>query len=354
MSVMIVDDAETNLLVIKSLVDACGVSGSKTFRSPTEAVVMLDDISPALILVDYMMPELDGIGFIRAVRAKPRFADTPIVMVTTTDQRSVRLEALEAGATDFIVKPIDPAEFKARFRNLMQLAEAQKKLKHQAVWLSNEVQKALDIARGREAEIVTRLARAAELRDPETGQHLDRMSRYAEKIARAMGLDDEFCERLRIAAPMHDIGKIGIPDAILLKPGPLTPAERLEMQKHAQQGGEILERSTSELIRLAGEIAISHHERFDGTGYPFGLSGEAIPLAGRITSLADVFDALTSARPYKKAWSADDARTYILGERGRHFDPACVDAMMSVWSDIVAIQASCADGKPVPRALPSR
>ncbi len=343
MPVMIVDDAETNLLVIKSLVDACGASGATTFRSPTEAIARLDDLAPSLILVDYMMPELDGIAFIRSVRARQHFADTPIVMVTTTDQRAVRLEALQAGATDFILKPIDPAEFKARFRNLMQLADAQAKLKDQAAWLSAEVQKALEAARGREAEIVTRLARAAELRDPETGQHLDRMSRYSERIARAMGLDDEFCERLRIAAPMHDIGKIGIPDAILLKPGPLTPSERVEMQKHAQQGGEILERSTSELIRLAGEIAISHHERYDGTGYPFGLSGAAIPLAGRITSLADVFDALTSARPYKKAWHPDEARSYILAERGRHFDPVCVDAMMSAWPEIMAIHQECAD-----------
>jgi response regulator RpfG family c-di-GMP phosphodiesterase len=343
MPVMIVDDAETNLLVIKSLVEACGVPGSTTFKSPTEAIDRLDDLAPTLILVDYMMPDLDGIAFIRLVRSRPRFADTPVVMVTTADQRSVRLEALEAGATDFILKPIDPAEFKARFRNLMQLADAQAKLKDQAAWLSSEVHKAMEVARGREAEIVTRLARAAELRDPETGQHLERMSRYSEKIARALALDDEFCERLRIAAPMHDIGKIGIPDSILLKPGPLTPAERLEMQKHAQQGGEILERSTSELIRLAGEIAISHHERFDGSGYPFGLAGEAIPLSGRITSLADVFDALTSVRPYKKAWAPEEARSYILAERGRHFDPACVDAMMAAWNEILAIHASSAD-----------
>jgi len=346
MPVMIVDDAETNLLVIKSLVEACGVPGSTTFKSPTEAIDRLDDLAPTLILVDYMMPDLDGIAFIRLVRSRPQFADTPVVMVTTADQRSVRLEALEAGATDFILKPIDPAEFKARFRNLMQLAEAQAKLKDQAAWLSREVHQAMEVARGREAEIVTRLARAAELRDPETGQHLERMSRYSEKIARALALDDEFCERLRIAAPMHDIGKIGIPDSILLKPGPLTPAERLEMQKHAQQGGEILERSTSELIRLAGEIAISHHERFDGSGYPFGLAGEAIPLSGRITSLADVFDALTSVRPYKKAWAPEEARLYILAERGRHFDPACVDAMMAAWDEILAIHASSADPEP--------
>ena len=343
MTVMIVDDAETNLLVVKSLVDACGIAGATTFKSPIEALDQLDALRPALILVDYMMPELDGISFIRDVRSRSHFNDTPVVMVTTSDQRSVRLEALYAGATDFILKPIDPAEFKARVRNLMQLAEAQTKLKDQAAWLSQEVNKALDVARGREAEIVTRLARAAELRDRETGQHLERMSRYSEKIARALGLDSEFCDRLRIAAPMHDIGKIGIPDSILLKEGPLTPAERQEMQKHAQRGGEILERSTSELIRLAGEIAISHHERWDGSGYPFRLAGEAIPIAGRITSLADVFDALTSVRPYKAAWTPDEASSYILAERGRHFDPACVDAMMKAWDEILAIHAERAD-----------
>ncbi|MDP2803028.1 MAG: HD domain-containing protein, partial [Phreatobacter sp.] len=245
--------------------------------------------------------------------------------------------------TDFILKPIDPAEFKARVRNLMHLADAQTKLRDQAAWLSLEVEKALAMARGREAEIVARLARAAELRDPETGEHLERMSRYSEKIARAMGLDDEFCQRLRIAAPMHDIGKIGVPDSILLKPGPLTPDERSEMEKHAQQGGEILERSSSELIRLAGEIAISHHERYDGSGYPFRLSGEAIPISGRITALADVFDALTSVRPYKAAWPTEQARAYILAERGRHFDPRCVDAMIAVWPDILAIHSDRCD-----------
>jgi putative two-component system response regulator len=344
MTVMIVDDAETNLLVIKSLVNACGISGATTFKNPVEALARLDDHTPSLILVDYMMPDLDGIDFIRAVRDRDRFQDTPIVMVTTTDQRSVRLEALQAGATDFILKPIDPAEFKARVRNLMHLADAQTKLRDQAAWLSMEVEKALAVARGREAEIVTRLARAAELRDPETGEHLERMSRYSEKIARAMGLDDQFCERLRIAAPMHDIGKIGIPDSILLKPGPLTPDERHQMQKHALQGGEILDRSSSELIRLAGEIAISHHERYDGSGYPFRLAGDAIPIAGRITALADVFDALTSVRPYKAAWPTEQARAYILAERGRHFDPACVDAMISAWPEILAVHAerSCA------------
>lgn len=334
---MIVDDVETNLLVLKSLVQAAGTAAVETYLDPVAALSALPVFRPQMILVDYMMPGLDGISFIRRVREDPAFENTPIVMVTTSDERAVRVEALQAGATDFLQKPIDPVEFKARFRNLMQLAQAQDQLRDRAAWLAQEVDKALELARSRELEVLSRLARAAELRDPETGHHIERMARYSEAIAEAMGLEPHFCASLRLAAPMHDIGKIGIPDSILLKEGPLTDAERDVMQTHTERGGEILGRSTSDLIRLAGEIAMSHHERYDGKGYPRGLSGEAIPLSGRITAVADVFDALTAVRPYKRAWTLDETKAHLIAGKGQHFDPKCIDAMVAAWPRIITI-----------------
>ncbi|QCK85241.1 response regulator [Phreatobacter aquaticus] len=337
MTIMIVDDTETNLMVLSALVNRLDIDQIQTFKDPRLALVALETGRPDLILVDYMMPGLDGVSFISEVRRRAHLDETPIVMVTTSDQRAVRLEALEAGASDFIHKPVDPAEFKARVRNLLRLAEAQRNLRDQAAWLAEEVAKATRTILVREEEIVLRLARAAELRDRDTGEHITRMARYAEMIAQNLGLDPSYSAQIHLAAPMHDIGKIGIADSILLKAGPLTAEERLAMQEHARCGGEILACSSSVLIRLAGEIALAHHERFDGTGYPHGLSGEAIPLSGRITAVADVFDALTSTRPYKKAWSVDQARDYLIAEKGRHFDPACVDALLKSWGEVTAI-----------------
>lgn len=337
MSIMIVDDTETNLMVLSALVSKLETNRVETFKDPLVALEKLHTERPELIVVDYMMPGMDGIAFIREVRSRPELDDTPIIMVTTSDQRAVRLEALEAGASDFVHKPVDPAEFRARVRNLLQLADAQSRLRDQASVLAAEISKVTGIMIAREEEIVQRLARAAEARDRDTGEHITRMAGYTELIARGLGLGEAMAAQLKLAAPMHDIGKIGIADSILLKEGPLTPEERRSMEQHARCGGEILACSSSELVRLAGEIALSHHEHFDGKGYPLGLAGDAIPLSGRITAVADVFDALTSVRPYKEAWSLDRARTYLVEQKGRHFDPACVDALLSQWDAVVAI-----------------
>jgi putative two-component system response regulator len=337
MTIMIVDDTETNLMVLSALVNKLEIDRILTFKDPLDALSYLETERPDLILVDYMMPGVDGVTFIAEVRRRAHLEDTPIVMVTTSDQRAVRLEALEAGASDFIHKPVDPAEFKARVRNLLRLADAQRKLRDQAAWLAEEVLKATRTILVREEEIVLRLARAAEMRDRDTGEHISRMARYAQLIAHGLGLDPNYCAQIHLAAPMHDIGKIGIADSILLKAGPLTDEERRSMQEHARCGGEILACSSSELIRLAGEIALAHHERYDGQGYPHGLAGDAIPLSGRITAVADVFDALTSRRPYKRAWSIEQARDYLIAEKGRHFDPACVDALLESWREVAQI-----------------
>ena len=210
-------------------------------------------------------------------------------------------------------------------------------------WLAEEVAKATAVIYAREVELIHRLATAAEFRDPDTGAHLARMARYALVIAQGLGLGEAACDLLFKAAPMHDVGKLGIPDAILLKPGRLNPEEMIVMRGHSRIGHGILEGSSSELIRLGAEIALAHHEHWDGSGYPAGLAGEAIPLGGRIVAVADVFDALTTERPYKMAWTLEEARAQLAQEAGRHFDTRCVEAFLANWEEILAIRARLTD-----------
>jgi putative two-component system response regulator len=250
---------------------------------------------------------------------------------------AVKLAALEAGATDFLDKRAKGVELGVRLRNQIKLAGAVRRLDDQAAWLAGEVETAVRHLREREEEIIFRLALAVEYRDNDTGDHTWRVARYSQIMAEALGLDPEFCRRLYLAAPLHDVGKVAIPDGILLKKGRLDGAEMATIRTHADIGQRILGDSASELIRLAAEIAGGHHEKWDGSGYPQGLAGEAIPLAARIVAVADVFDALTSARPYKSAMPAEEALRCIQAESGRHFDPDCVAAFAARWRDIIAV-----------------
>ncbi|RMG52545.1 MAG: HD domain-containing protein, partial [Gammaproteobacteria bacterium] len=249
--------------------------------------------------------------------------------VTIVEDREVRCDVLKAGASDFLNRPLDVAESQARLRNLLRLREQQRQLRERADWLEEQVRRATERIAERERETLLRLARAGEYRDEETGNHILRMARYSRLIAEAMGEHPDFCDELEQAAPMHDIGKIGIPDRVLLKPGRLTETEFDIMKEHARIGHEILSGSPSSYLQLGAEIALNHHERYDGTGYPQGLTGEEIPLAARIVAVADVFDALTSRRPYKEPWSLERAFDYLRQARGTHFDPACVDAFLA-------------------------
>lgn len=336
-TVLMVDDNMTNLVLVRHLVTRMEGCEAVAFTSPAKALAALTEREFDIVLVDYRMPEIDGIEFIRRMRAMPQHEHVPIVMVTTVDERGVLIEALEAGATDFLTKPLEPIEFKVRMRNLLALRGAQRRLAERAARLDEEVAaKTRDLVE-REREIIWRLSRATERRDTDTGDHIARMSRIAGILAEELGIAEEECRLIEIAAQMHDVGKVGIPDDILFKPGPLTAEERVIMETHAELGWKILEGSPSRLLQLAAEIAISHHERWDGRGYPNGLAGEAIPLAGRITALADVFDALMSHRPYKPAWSLDRARALISEGNGAHFDPACVAAFFVRWDEIAAI-----------------
>ena len=336
-SVLMVDDNMTNLVLVRQLVSRIEGCEALAYSDPVEALALLETREVDIVLVDYMMPEIDGIEFIRRMRAIPHQILVPVVMVTTADERAVCLEALKAGATDFLTKPLEPVEFKVRMRNLLALSGAQKALAERAAALDVQVAEKTRELEAREREIIWRLTKATERRDTDTGDHIARMSRICAILADELGLPKSEVALIELASQMHDIGKVGIPDDILFKPGLLTPEERKVMETHTYLGWNILEGSESRLLQIAADIAVSHHEKWDGTGYPKGLAGEAIPLCARITALADVFDALMSVRPYKPAWPLEKARSLIEENNGRHFDPACVAAFFRRFDEIVAI-----------------
>jgi len=338
MNVIVVDDTPINVTLISHLVGRLDDSAAIGFTVPQLGLAWCVEQIPDLIIVDYMMPEMDGIEFIRRFRACPGREDIPVLMVTANDQIEVRHKALEAGANDFLTKPIDKAEFMARARNMLSLRRGQRKLEDRAVWLAEEVKKATAEILARERETIIRLSKAADSRDPETGAHILRMSHFARLIAAQMGLSEADQDMLLEAAPMHDIGKVGIPDNILLKPGRLDVGEFEIMKRHSILGYDILNGSQSLMLQAAAQIALAHHEKYDGSGYPNGLAGEAIPLFARICAVGDVFDALTSERPYKKAWEDERAIALLREGAGSHFDPACVEAFLADWDEVMAIR----------------
>jgi putative two-component system response regulator len=330
MFALILDDAPlNNMLMVEAIRDLPNCSG-RDFLRPADALTFVRENSHqiGIAISDYEMPGMNGIEFIRAARAVPGFEHVPIIMVTSLDQRSLRREALAAGATDFLAKPFDPVEVRARVSNLLALNRARLEQIDRATWLDREVKAATALIAAREREIVILLMKAAEHRDTETGNHVARVAEYVTMIAQELGFPPETVEQLSLASTMHDVGKISVPDAILLKPGRLSEAERREMEEHAERGRRILEGSSSPLVQLAAEIAATHHEHWDGSGYPAGLKGAAIPIAGRIVAVADVYDALTSERPYKTAWSHAEALAHIKAQAGHHFDPTCVEAFL--------------------------
>ncbi|SMH47916.1 HD domain-containing phosphohydrolase [Azospirillum agricola] len=335
MKVLLVDDDATALLIASSVIRRIDAAEPVAVTSPMEALGWLQENTPDLILIDQVMPELDGLAMLERIREQRHLADVPVVMITAETSVALRVAALERGCTDFLTKPIIVPELLVRAQNLLRLRTGQRLLKDQAAMLRVQVDDATALLRQQAQELVGRLAHAAEFRDPETGGHLERMAAYAGLIADGLGFDADERRTLVQAAPMHDIGKIGIPDSILLKPGRLTEPEMLVMRQHPVIGHSILCNSTHGLISLAAEIAHAHHEKFDGSGYPRGLGGHAIPLAARIVAVADVFDALTSPRPYKPAWPLEDARAFLLANSGSHFDPSCVAVFVARWGAVV-------------------
>ena len=337
MRLLIVDDSRSSLALIGNIVREAVSGAVDLCLSPLEALEKCEAAQYDLVVVDHIMPEMDGVAFTAALRARPAYRTVPIVMVTSDMDKAVRIEAIKAGATDFLHKPFDPVELQARVANLLALRQAQVELADRANWLAREVERATAHLLAREEEIIYRLARAIEYRDGDTGEHVSRVALVSRLIAQGIGLAPDRCRMVYLAAPLHDIGKIGIADAILSKPGKLTDAEMAKMREHVTIGARILGNGDSDLIRTAELIAQSHHERWDGTGYPDRLSGGDIPIEARIVAIADVFDALCSQRPYKPAWPIEEAYAEVIRSSGSHFDPACVAAFRAKWPEICAI-----------------
>jgi putative two-component system response regulator len=363
--IAIVDDEITNIKVLRKYLQTAGYGEFVTTTDAPTAALCVQTAEVDVVLLDVMMPGVSGLDVLSALRADDRTAHVPVIILTAATDRATRRMALERGATDFLAKPVDPDELVPRVRNALLIKQHQDSLVTQADRLRRAVaEQTAELLRTRR-EVVHCLARAAEYRDSETGRHVMRVGRYVGAIARRMGLDDELVELLELAAPLHDVGKIGIPDAILHKAGALTPEEQAVMRTHAgiglqvlapldpdvetkfrahaNMGAQILGGGESQLLSLAARIAVSHHERWDGKGYPLGLAGEAIPLEGRITAVADVFDALSSRRPYKPAFPLPECVRRLEAERGTHFDPKVLDAFHASLDEIFAIHREYSD-----------
>lgn len=335
MKILSVDDNKTNLLIVESYAKNLNLQ-IKSFLNPLEALESSFSEIYDLVIVDYMMPEIDGLEFIKRFREND--SEIPIIMLTAVnDDLDLQIKALEFGANDFLGKPINSASFKARIINMLKLRKQQHLLKDKALLLQVEVEIATKRLIESEHEVLQMLGKTAEYKDPETNAHTQRVAHYCKLLAKAYGLDESLQDVIFYASPFHDIGKIGIPDEILLKPSKLTQDEFDVMKKHSQIGYEILKDSKNKYLKAGGVIAYSHHEKYDGTGYPNGLVGENIPIFGRITAIADVFDALTSIRPYKTPWSIDDAFNLLIREKGLHFDPKLVDLFIENEKEVLKI-----------------
>jgi putative two-component system response regulator len=337
MRIVIVDDSASALLALCNAAKAPGRLIS-SFLDPREALSFIKTNVIDLLIVDYTMPHFSGIRLIKAGRRSVN-RDVPIVMVTSENDPAVMVEAIDAGATEFLHKPFNAAELQARVRNLLQLRKAQLALADKARQLEDDVVGAVETMKRREEEVIWRLSRAMAYRDGDTGEHIDRVARIARLIGEGLGLAEDRCRMIYLATPLHDVGKIGVSDAILRKPGRLSQQETVEMRKHVAIGVGILEGSGSALITVAEKIVAGHHEKWDGTGYPRGLAGEEIPLEARIVAVADVFDALCSVRPYKPAWPISEAYDEITRSSGSHFDPQCVAAFHARWAGIAKVMS---------------
>lgn len=329
MDIVIVDDQASARTMLRHIVQDIGPQlAVHDFSEPDAALEWCNEHLPDLLLLDYRMPGMDGLELAKAFRKPLRNRDVPIVLVTVVGDEPVRQAALDAGVIDFLVKPIRPRELRARCRNLLQLRQQSESVKQRALSLEQRLLASMHEVEERERETLSRLARAIELRDTGTSAYLERMAHVAGLVAEGLGLPEEQARTIELAAPLHDIGKIAIPDSLLMKPGPLDDGERKRMQRHPGIGYELLQDSHNRFIQIGATIARHHHERYDGTGYPDGLAGEDIPIEARVVTVADVFDALISPRPYKRAWSIQEALDFIQEQSGKMLDPQCVRALM--------------------------
>ena len=342
-TVIVVDDDEQVLRMIAKVLTRRGYRSVHTTSHPDEVLEMCRELKPDLMLLDLNMPGVSGFEILKATRNQILdFEPIPVVVLTGERGRDSRIEALELGAQDYIVKPFD-FEVLARIKNLLERRLLAKHLHFQNCELEERVQERTAELRKAQIETVRRLGLAAEYRDDDTGVHVLRIAAYAHIMALAMGQDDQAAERTALAAKLHDVGKLGIPDSILLKPGKLEPHEFDVIKQHTVIGAKILSGAGSELLKLAEVIALNHHEKWDGSGYPSGKKGEEIPEVARMVAVIDVFDALTSSRPYKRAWPVEEAVAEIERGRGKHFDPAMVDLFFDRLEEIKSVREDTPD-----------
>ena len=363
--IMIVDDEAFNIMVVRRHLQRIGYENFVTTSDSTQAVDMIRRERPAVVLLDIIMPQVSGLDILQTIRGEDGLQRIPVLILTASTDAETRLKALELGATDFLSKPVDPSELALRLRNTLVIRAHQDHLEKYSEELEHQVrQRTVELAASRQ-EVIHCLARAAEFRDEHTAQHVIRVGHYAAIVARQLGFDNQRAEILEQAAQLHDVGKIGVSDTILLKPAKLDPEEFSLMQKHckfgrqiiqpmgddqwetlrshAQMGSSIPEVCSSPIMATAAVIAYAHHEKWDGSGYPLGSAGQQIPLEGRIVAVADVFDALSSKRPYKPAFSREKCLAILEEGRATHFDPDVLDAFLARLEDILKVQTEYAD-----------
>lgn len=337
--ILVVDDQAVNLELIKDIFKQYEYPNIITCSNPLNISMLLNENPVDLILLDINMPVLDGFGVLSIIRQHFQESNKPpVIMLTAQNDQKNRNKALDSGANDYVMKPFNQKELLRRVELQLENWFLRKQLQQQNELLDQKVRQRTQALNDANLEIVHRLGRAGEYRDNETGNHVKRVSLFSYWIARQAGLGERHARLIELGSPMHDIGKIGVSDTILLKPGKLTDEEYAKMQDHVLIGARILENSQSEILKVAHRIALTHHEKFDGKGYPHGLAGEDIPIEGRIVAIADVFDALTSERPYKAAWSVEKAVGLLEKEKGRHFDPNLVDCFIQVLPEVLKIR----------------
>ena len=341
--ILILDDQVVNVKILERLLHFNGFQNLIVTTESRETFAIIQREKPNLILLDLEMPYVTGFDILLKLQEINQKQEISVIVLTANQDKESSHRALDLGANDFLSKPFDSKEVMLRIINTMKsniynrlMASENEKLNYLVELKTHEIRES-------QFEIIRRLGTAAEFKDNETAKHTIRMSKYCEVMAYALGLNDEQCRLILHASPMHDIGKIGIPDYILLKPGKLSDEERVIMNTHAEIGGRIIGDHSSSLLIMARIIAETHHEKWDGSGYPQGLKGEEIPLEGRITAITDVFDALTSERPYKKAWSVDEAIQFLIQNKGQHFEPSLVDLFLKNLDQIISIKKEFQD-----------
>ncbi|ACV64864.1 response regulator receiver modulated metal dependent phosphohydrolase [Desulfofarcimen acetoxidans DSM 771] len=337
-TILIADDNSTNILLLEKLLSISGYKNIKTTTESREVLSLYKELDPDLLLLDLRMPHMDGFQVLEQLNLEKQDDFLPVVVITAQNDQEHRLKSFKMGAKDFIGKPFDHAEVLMRIRNMLEIRLLHKEVREHNRKLEDTVQERTKELQDLQVELIHRLGRAAEFRDNDTGAHITRIGKYSFELAKAAGLSDKECRLILHASTMHDIGKIGIADEILLKPERLTPDEWEIMKTHTTKGAKILAGSSSDVLQMAEQIALNHHEKWDGSGYPTGLKGDEIPLAGRITAICDVFDALLSKRPYKNAWSLEEAVAEMKKGSGTHFDPNLIEIFLKIIPHILAIR----------------